>query len=80
MRSVGRYDCFKLPTIQALYRRLLNHDQAIMSCAHCDVQIGYKQCRARVCAMMELHKAISKRLSTHDDDELINMLKLFKIL
>ena len=80
MQSVGWYVGFKLPTTQALYRRLQNHYQGIMSCAHCDVQIGYKQCRARVCAMIELHKAISKWLSTHDDDELISILNPFKIL
>ena len=80
MQSVCWYGSFKLPTIQALYRRLQNYDQRIMSCAHCDVQIGYKQCRARVCAMIELHKAISKWLTTHDDDELISILKPFKIL
>ena len=33
-----------------------------------------------VCARIELHKAISKWLSTHDDDELISILKPFKIL
>ena len=79
MQSVGWYVGFKLPTTQALYRRLQNHYQGIMSCAHCDVQIGYKQVSARVCAMIELHKAISKWLSTHDDDELIHILKPFGI-
>ena len=49
MQSVGWYVGFKLPTTQALYRRLQNHYQGIMSCAHCDVQIGYKQVSARVC-------------------------------
>ena len=80
MQSVGWYAGFKLPTIQALYGRLQTHYQGIMSCAHCDVQIGYKQARARVCAMIELHKAISKWLSTHDSDELISILKRFNIL
>ena len=80
MQSVGWYVGFKLPTTQALYRRLQNHYQGIMSCAHCDVQIGYKQVNARVCALIELHKVVSKWLSTHDDEELISMLKPFKLL
>ena len=79
-KSVGWYGSFKLPTIQALHRRLQNYDERIMARAHCDVQIGYKQCRARVCAMIELHRAISKWLTTHDDDELISILKPLKIL
>ena len=33
-----------------------------------------------VCATIELHRAISNWLSTHDDDELISILKPFKIL
>ena len=80
IQSVGCYANFKLPTIQALQRRLQNHYQAIMSCAHCDVQIGYKQVNARVCALIELYKVVSKWLSTHDDEELISMLKPFKLV
>ena len=44
-----------------------------MCCAHCDVQIGYKQCRARVCVVLEFHKTTNTWLRTHDDDELINI-------
>ena len=80
IQSVGWYANFKLPTVQALHCWLQNHHHGIMSCAHCDVQIGYKQVSARVCAMIELHKAISKWLSTHDDEELISMLKPFKLV
>ena len=77
---MGWYDSTKVNALTALQRRLRPYYGRAMDCRHVDVHIAFKQCMARLTAAIHLHKAITKWLIAHDDNELISILNPFEII
>jgi hypothetical protein len=49
---------FKLPTVKALQRRLLQHESAIIGSFHTDLEIAYGQLVGRIGALIALQKCL----------------------
>ena len=49
---------FKLPTVKALQRRLLQHESSIIGNFHTDLEISYRQLVGRIGALIDLHKSL----------------------
>ena len=52
------FETFKVATVQAVERRLANHEHNIVGQFHSDVELGFKQLRCRLKALLPFHKAI----------------------
>eukprot|EP00959_Pyramimonas_sp_CCMP1952_P474933 9503926-Pyramimonas_sp.AAC.1 len=71
---------FKLATVQALRRRLVQHRDSIMGKASFEVQLTFLQLEARVDALVTLYAAMKKWLESHADATLTATLKPFSTL
>ena len=54
--SPGWLASFKLPTVKALQRRLLQHESSIIGNFHTDLEISYRQLVGRIGALIDLQK------------------------
>jgi len=79
LQNKGWYNQFKLATVQALLRRLQNQESKI-SGYHIDCQIGYRQLKIRLHALLDLHKSLKIWVDTQDNKRLVEALPCLRTL
>ena len=80
LSGVDWFQNFKVATVQALRRRLVQHRPSIVGQSSYDVQLAYLQLEARVDAMLSLHRAIKKWLEGQQESLLTATLQPFATL
>ena len=63
-----------VPTLGALNRRFMKHEDQIMGTASLDIQIAYKQLQDRVQGMLTVHKVLVQWSHSDSDDKLIELV------
>ena len=71
---------FKVPTIQALERRLSAYSEQVVGRNHCDIQVGFKQVLSRVTALLEFHKSLRSWVTSQDDTVLAKTIPSYNVL
>lgn len=75
LASTGWHDLFKVPTMQALERRLKQHEQSVEGKFHLDVVISYRQLKQRVSSLILANKSLRQWLETRNESHLVQTAK-----